>query len=118
MKQRRNIRGRRDSRIIIPRESGAARFTSQKRFGENFPSLDASQKEMLLKDASTNPTEKDASEKNAGDKQVALHDHFENLKGWVSGAYYSSEAGMRQLGWTGEYVFESFPGCEHAEGHH
>jgi hypothetical protein len=91
---------------------------SQKRFGKNFPSLDASQKDMLLKDVSANPTDKDASEKTAGDKNAALHDNFANLKGWISGAYYSSEAGMRELGWTGEYVFESFPGCEHPEGHH
>jgi hypothetical protein len=40
------------------------------------------------------------------------------LKGWVSGAYYSSEMGMRELGWTEDRVFASFPGCEHPEGHH
>lgn len=91
---------------------------SQKRFGKNFPSLDANEKDMLLKDASANPADKNASEKNAGRNNVALRDGFENLKGWISGAYYSSEAGMRELGWTGEYVFESFPGCEHPEGHH
>lgn len=91
---------------------------SQKRFGKSFPSLDANQKDMLLKDASTKPTDKNAAETNAGGKNMALYDHFENLKGWISGAYYSSEAGMRELGWTGEYVFESFPGCEHPEGHH
>jgi Gluconate 2-dehydrogenase subunit 3 len=48
----------------------------------------------------------------------ALKNHFENLKGWISGAYYSSEIGMRELGWTGSYYFESFPGCQHPEGHH
>jgi Gluconate 2-dehydrogenase subunit 3 len=47
-----------------------------------------------------------------------LGDYFENLKGWVSGAYYSSEIGMRELGWTGNNFFESFPGCQHPEGHH
>ena len=46
-----------------------------------------------------------------------LRDHFENLKGWVVGAYYSSEVGMRDLGWTGEVMFDSFPGCEHPGGH-
>ncbi|HET7841596.1 MAG TPA: gluconate 2-dehydrogenase subunit 3 family protein [Terriglobia bacterium] len=50
--------------------------------------------------------------------EQALRDHFENLKSWISGAYYSSEAGMRELGWTGNYIFESFPGCQHPEGHH
>lgn len=49
--------------------------------------------------------------------RVTLRDHFENLKGWISGAYYSSEVGMRELGWTGEYIYESFPGCQHPDGH-
>ena len=48
----------------------------------------------------------------------SLRDHFEDLKSWISGAYYSSEIGMRELGWTGNYFFESFPGCQHPEGHH
>jgi gluconate 2-dehydrogenase subunit 3-like protein len=46
-----------------------------------------------------------------------IRDHFENLKGWVLGAYYSSEVGMRELGWTGQVMFESFPGCDHPGGH-
>ena len=46
-----------------------------------------------------------------------LRDHFEDLKGWVLGAYYSSEVGMRELGWTGQVMFESYPGCEHPGGH-
>jgi hypothetical protein len=39
------------------------------------------------------------------------------LKGWISVAYYSSEIGMKELGWTPDRVFASFPGCEHPEGH-
>ena len=81
---------------------------SQKRFGKGFPSLDGGQQNMLLTDASAPPAKEDAG----------LHGHFENLKGWISGAYYSSEAGMRELGWTGDYAFERFPGCNHTEGHH
>ena len=50
--------------------------------------------------------------------KLTLRDHFENLKQWVSGAYYSSEVGMKELGWTGQVMWESFPGCEHPEGHH
>jgi hypothetical protein len=48
---------------------------------------------------------------------LTLRDHFENLKAWVSGAYYSSELGMKELGWTGELMWGSFPGCGHSEGH-
>ena len=56
--------------------------------------------------AAASPTEHDT-----------FRDHFENLKGWVLGAYYSSEVGMRELGWTGQVMFESFPGCEHPGDH-
>jgi hypothetical protein len=48
---------------------------------------------------------------------TTIRDHFENLKGWISGAFYTSEIGMRELGWTGEMFFQSLPGCEHQGGH-
>ena len=48
---------------------------------------------------------------------VTIRDHFEHLKGWIVGAYYSSEVGMRELGWTGRVFYPNFPGCEHADGH-
>jgi len=49
----------------------------------------------------------------AADRVITIRDHFETLKGWISGAYYSSEPGMRELGWTGNVMHEKFPGCEH-----
>jgi hypothetical protein len=90
---------------------------SQKRFGKSFPSLEASQLKMLLTDAAVLAAQANSAS-DAAQENSSLHGHFENLKGWVSGAYYSSEAGMRELGWTGDYVFERFPGCNHSEGHH
>jgi Gluconate 2-dehydrogenase subunit 3 len=48
---------------------------------------------------------------------TTLRDHFDVLKYWVVDIYYSSEAGMRELGWTGQQFFASFPGCPHPEGH-
>lgn len=51
----------------------------------------------------------------AGEPPPTLRDHFENLKRWVAGSYYSSEAGMKELGWTGQVSWESAPGCEHAD---
>ena len=48
---------------------------------------------------------------------LTLRDHFESLKGWVSGAFYSSEFGMRELGWTGQVAWEGLPGCPHPDGH-
>jgi hypothetical protein len=89
---------------------------SQKRFGKGFASVEAGQQNGLLTNASAGSAKENSA---VGDKTDGsnLHAHFENLKGWISGAYYSSEAGMRELGWTGDYVFASFPGCEHPEGH-
>ena len=49
--------------------------------------------------------------------RLTLRDHFDLLKGWIAGAYYSSEIGMRELGWTGNVVFAEFPGCQHPGGH-
>ena len=45
------------------------------------------------------------------------HQHFTHLKDWIAGAYYSSENGMRELGWTPDRVFATFPPCPHPEGH-
>jgi len=90
---------------------------SQKRFGKGFPSLDNRQRNMLLMEAAATPAKEDATG-NVGKENSGLHGRFENLKGWISGAYYSSEMGMRELGWTEDRVFGSFPGCEHPEGHH
>ena len=49
--------------------------------------------------------------------RLTLRDHFDLLKGWIAGAYYSSEIGMRELGWTGNVIHQTFPGCEHPGGH-
>ncbi|HEV2423637.1 MAG TPA: gluconate 2-dehydrogenase subunit 3 family protein [Terriglobia bacterium] len=46
---------------------------------------------------------------------LTMRDHFEDLKGWISGAYYSSEVGMKELGWTGQVAWDSYPGCEHPD---
>ncbi len=90
---------------------------SQRRFGSRFASLEPRRKNMLLADASKGAP-KDASTGGAGKESLRLYEHFENLKGWISGAYYSSEMGMRELGWTPDRVFASFPSCEHPDGHH
>lgn len=52
-----------------------------------------------------------------GPPKYSSRDHFEEIKTRVSGAYYSSEMGMRELGFTGRTFFEGFPGCTHPEGH-
>jgi hypothetical protein len=99
---------------------------SQKQFGNGFAALTEEKKTELLTIASKDDSEgkekeADSGERSAEDRAAGaaptLHDGFEHLKGWISGAYYSSEAGMRELGWNGDYVFESYPACDHSEGH-
>ena len=56
----------------------------------------------------------------AGDSQA---DHsslkaFLHLREWIAGSYYSSEIGMRELGWTPDRVFAEFPGCSHPNEAH
>lgn len=58
-----------------------------------------------------------SAEKAGAESRVTIRDQFEHLKGWIVGAYYSSERGMRELGWTGNVIFPEFPGCEHPGGH-
>jgi hypothetical protein len=64
-------------------------------------------------------TEQDAilREASTADEKSAIRGHFQNLKDWIAGAYYSSEPGMRELGWDGNIVFAEFPGCTHPGGH-
>jgi Gluconate 2-dehydrogenase subunit 3 len=52
-----------------------------------------------------------------GPPKYSSRDHFEEIKTRVSGAYYSSEIGMRELGFTGRTFFDGFPGCTHPDGH-
>jgi len=91
---------------------------AQKRFAKNFPAMDESEKSQLLTDASATPAKKNSDGAETGEERAGLREHFVNLKGWISGAYYSSEIGMKELVWTPDRVFENFSGCEHAEGHY
>jgi hypothetical protein len=65
------------------------------------------------------PAEQDAilREASTADPKTAMRGHFQNIKDWTAGAYYSSEPGMRELGWTGNMFFAELPGCTHPGGH-
>jgi len=93
---------------------GAHQAEAQRRFGKDFPALTDEQKFALLTDASTKSGNGGDSNAQGAKQNSTLYAHFENLKGWISGAYYSSEMGMRELGWTGENAFAEFPGCKHS----
>jgi len=85
------------------------------RAGVPWTRLTAEQQNELLTVASTEPSGSPNGQSKPA--HVTIRDHFEHLKGWIVGAYYSSELGMRELGWTGNQFFPAFPGCDHPDGH-
>ena len=46
------------------------------------------------------------------------HAHFQKLKHWIAGAYYSSPIGLKELGWDGTFPHGVFSGCDHSPGEH
>jgi len=92
-----------------------------------FKDLSEEQQNAILTEASTaEPSQPGAGARRrrrpavpkAGSVQpvLTLRDHFENIKAWVSSAFYSSEFGMKELGWTGQVAWESLPGCPGSQG--
>lgn len=103
---------------------GALERLALERFQKPFKSLTSAQQVELLQAASTGessrkewiwkpgqvvqpPEEKEAP--------PTLRDHFDHLKSRIVDAYYSSEAGLKELGATGQMFFTSFPDCDHPE---
>jgi hypothetical protein len=84
---------------------GAFDMAAVERHGKPWVGLTASEQDALLQEASR------AAETSA------IRGHFQNLKAWIAGAYYSSEPGMRELGWTGNVFHQELPGCTHPGGH-
>ncbi len=89
---------------------GAFDMLAIERHGKAWKSLAAAEQDALLRHAST-------AERGRGQDKTTIRDHFETLKGWISDAYYSSEPGMRELGWTGNVFHAELPGCTHTDGH-
>ncbi len=103
---------------------GAIEGASLSRFRKPFRSLPEAQQLEVLEAASLGkPGQQEwvwtpgtlLQEPEAGPEVVTLRDHFDHLKSWIVGAYYSSEAGLRELGYTGQMFFMSFPDCTHPE---
>ncbi|HEV2424989.1 MAG TPA: gluconate 2-dehydrogenase subunit 3 family protein [Terriglobia bacterium] len=95
-----------------------------------FASLSEEQQIAILNSASTGESGPKASDgdwdpwsgssssaTSASESALTLRDHFETVKEWVSRTYYSSEVGLRDLGWTGRVMWESWPSCKHPDGH-
>ena len=102
---------------------GAFEMQAIEKFSKPWKALTTAQQDELLTVASTAESGLKAvagdprGRSQPGEGRATIYDHFANLRGWISGAYYSSEIGMRELGWTGEMFFTKLPGCDHPDGH-
>jgi hypothetical protein len=105
---------------------GAIQAESAARFGQPWLGLAPAQKTDLLTVASTGRPSREPRCWTPGEPVLApppapapptLRDRFDLLKDRIATAYYSSEAGMRELGWTGEMIHAEAPGCPHPGGH-
>ena len=47
-----------------------------------------------------------------------LRDHFDRLRDLLARAYYATEPGMKELGYTGRMAWPSPPGCTHPGDEH
>lgn len=92
-----------EARQMFTNSLSALESTSQNNFRAAIIALSAAQLHDLLTSFAASDS--------------AHHKQFNYLKDWISGAYYSSESGMRELGWTPDRVFSAFPTCPHPEGH-
>ena len=82
---------------------------SSAKFSKSFATLSRHEQQSVLATISAAPR--------SGDPNSRMREHFEVLKEWIVPAYYSSEIGMRELGWTPDRVFPTYPTCAHAESH-
>lgn len=74
--------------------------------GKPWTAIAAAQQDALLQEAST-----------AEAASSSMRGHFEHLKTWIAGAYYTSEPGMRELGWGDNWFHQELPRCTHPGGH-
>jgi hypothetical protein len=67
-------------------------------YQKQFSALSANEQNALL----------EAAEANA-----ALKSHFQVIKEWMADSYWSSEKGLRELGWDGRMAWAIYPDCDH-----
>ena len=105
---------------------GAIQAESAARFARPWLALAPEQKTELLTSASTGRPSREPRYWTPGQPVLppepplvppTLRDRFDLLKERIATAYYSSEAGMKELGWTGNMIHEAFTGCPHPGGH-
>jgi hypothetical protein len=104
---------------------GAIEGAALERFQKPFKALTEPQQVEILTVASTGPSGgRDYTwepgklielPKDDDDENKTLRDHFDFLKRWITDSYYTSEAGLKELGYTGNMLFTEFPDCTHPE---
>lgn len=107
---------------------GAIEGAALERFQKPFKDLTDPQQIEILSVASTGPSgrpdrtwqpgtllELPKDDDDDDDENKTLRDHFDFLKRWIADSYYTSEAGLRELGYTGNMLFTEFPDCTHPE---
>lgn len=112
---------------VVP-GSGAARVN---RFVDLLLSVDSSERQKAfvaslaaVDEVSRSQFQKPFAELSGGEREKVIaslsesrKEAFGNLKEWIVEAYYSSEVGMKELGWDGNFAFERYPTCGAVGGH-
>jgi hypothetical protein len=105
---------------------GAIQAEAIARYGRSWLSLDGAERSALLTAASTGASSRTRRYWKPGEPVLVprpdkhpptLRDRFDVIKERVATAYWSSEKGMKELGWTGQMVHAEFAGCTHPDGH-
>jgi len=88
------------------------------RYGRSWKGLEPSQRHELLTALATGPSSR--TSRYGLDTAPAAptpRDRFDELKARIAVAYFTSEPGLRELGYTGEPIHQAFEGCTHPAGH-
>jgi len=94
---------------------GAFDMAAIQKHGKPWKAIAAAEQDALMQQAAM--TDRRPALPNDPVDPTRTKSPFETLKGWIAGAYYSSEPGMRELGWTGNVFHTELPGCNHPGGH-
>lgn len=103
---------------------GAIEGVALERFQKPFKALTETQQVEILTVASTGASggvdwtwePGKLIERPKGDPATTtLRDHFDHLKRWIVDSHYTSEVGLKELGYTGNMFFLEFPDCKHPE---
>jgi hypothetical protein len=108
---------------------GAFEREARLRHGQSWLDLDERVQQEILAAASTlapsrpdrapwtkgQPIELEAPEPEDG-PPANLRDHFDRLRNVIARAYYATEPGMKELGFSGRMAWATFPGCSHPGG--